>query len=74
MTQAQAAVVDEAGAANRLRLAGDKVDFAAVRLDVVDNDVPVFSPPLGAIIYLLPAKKGSRIGGSVCNAPGKIHR
>src|SRR5258708_6651704 len=46
----------------RLRLAGDEVDFAAVRLHVVDYDVPVFSPPFGAVVDFFSAEKGCRIG------------
>ena len=34
--------------ARRLRHAGDKIKFAALRRDVIDHDVPVESPPLGA--------------------------
>ena len=58
----------------RLRLAGDEVDFAAVRLDVVDDDVAVLAPPFGAIVDGLAAEQRRGIGRPVGDAAGEIHR
>jgi hypothetical protein len=56
----------------RLRLAGDEVDLAAVRLDVIDDDVAVLAPPFGAIVDLFAAEQRGGIGGAVGDPPGEV--
>ena len=58
----------------RLRLAGDEVDLAAVRLDVIDDDVPVLAPPFGTIVDHLAAQQGRGVSGPVGDAAGVFHR
>src|SRR5437868_6446443 len=58
----------------RLGLAGDKVDLAAVRLDVIDDDVAVLAPPFGAIVDPFAVEQRGRIGRAVGDAPGETDR
>jgi len=44
----------------RLGLAGDEVDLAAIRLDIVDHDVAIRSPPFGAIADLISVQQRRR--------------
>jgi len=48
----------------RFRLAGHEIDLAAVRLDVINHNVAVLSPPFGAVIDFPSAKKRRGIGSS----------
>jgi len=57
----------------RLGLAGDEIDLAAVRLDVIDHDVAVLAPPFGAIIDPYPAEQRGGIGRAVGDPPGECH-
>jgi hypothetical protein len=56
----------------RLRLAGDEIDLAAVRLDVIDDDVAVLAPPFGAIVDLCATEQRGGIGGAVGDPPVKL--
>ena len=48
--------------------------FAAVRLDVIDDDVAIRSPPFGAIIDAVSVQQRCRVYGAVGDAAGKSRR
>ena len=58
----------------RLGLAGDEIDLAAVRLDVIDDDVAVLAPPFGAVVDPLAIEQRGRIRRAIGDASGEIHR
>ena len=58
----------------RFGLTGHKIDFAAIRLDVVDDNVAIRSPPFGAIVDLISVQQRCRKYGAVGDAPGKSRR
>ena len=58
----------------RFGLTGHKIDFAAVRLDVVDDDVAIRSPPFGAIVDLISVQQHCGKYGAIGDAAGKSWR
>src|SRR5271163_1657667 len=55
-------------------LTSHKIDFAAVRLDVVDDDVAIRSPPFGAIVDPVSVQQRCRVYGAVGDLAGKSRR
>ena len=62
------------GSASRHDRASHEIDFAAVRLDVIDHDVAIRSPPFGAIIDAVSFQQRRRVYGAVGDAAGKSRR
>jgi hypothetical protein len=58
----------------RFGLTGHKIDFAAVRLDVVDDDVAIQSPPFGAIVDLTSAQQRRGKYGAIGDTAGESWR
>ena len=51
-----------------------EIDLAAARLDVIDDDVAIRSPPFGAIIDAVSVQQRCRVHGAVGDAAGKSRR
>jgi hypothetical protein len=57
---------------SRFGLTGHEVDLASIRLDIIDDDVTIGTPPFGAVIDLMSAKEFCREHGPISDPAREI--